>query len=51
MKMSARESNVVVDCVRKQIVGSSGALKPAGESDPGAWRHNELSPLSSTVST
>src|SRR5947209_2722565 len=51
MEMSASGRNVVVNCVRKQIVGSSGARQPAGESDPEAEKHNEWSPLSSTVST
>jgi hypothetical protein len=40
-----------VNGVRQQIVGSSGARQPAGESDPKAEKHNEWSPLSSTVST
>src|SRR5947209_2589032 len=51
MEMSASGRNVVVNCVRKQIVGSSGARQPAGESDPKAEKHNGLSPLSNTVST
>lgn len=37
--------------VRKQVVVISGAEKPAKESDRGAWRHNELSPLPLAVST
>ncbi len=51
MNMGATGSSVVLDCVRNQVVRFSGADKPAKESGRGAWRHNELSPLSMTAST
>ena len=40
-----------MECIRNQVVRFSGADKPAEESGREAWRHNELSPLSMTVST
>jgi transposase len=46
MKMGAKGSSVAPDCVRTKVVGFSGADKPAEESNPEAWKHNELSPLS-----
>jgi len=49
--MGASGSSVGMDCVRNQVVLFSGADKPAQESDREAWRNNELSPLSLTVST
>jgi hypothetical protein len=40
-----------VDCIGNQVGWWTGAVKPAKESDRGAWRHNELSPPSMTAST
>jgi len=50
-EMGAIERSVVVDYVRTKVVEFSGAAKPAEQSAPGTWRHNELSPSSRMVST
>ena len=42
---------MVVGCGGIEVVHCNGAWKPAKESDPEAWRHNELSPPSSMAST
>ena len=42
--MDTSEGSVVADCVRNEVVVFSGAGKPAKESDPEAWKHNELWP-------
>jgi hypothetical protein len=51
MKMGANKSSVVMDCVQTKVGLLLVLPKPAKESDPGAWRHNELSLPSMTAST
>ena len=49
--MGAGGSSVGRDCFQRKVDDRPGADKPAEESDPGAWRYNELSPLPLAAST
>jgi hypothetical protein len=42
--MGASQISVIADCAQTEVVRTSGASKPARESDLEAWKHNELLP-------
>jgi len=42
--MGASQSSVMANGARTEVVRTSGASKPARDSDLEAWKHNELLP-------